>query len=67
MKLKITNPDGSFETLEHDAETIEAFVNEKFGSSYAAFVFGGGSIEEVDDAPTEPDQAQLDAEDEALK
>ena len=48
MKFKITYPSGSTEEVGHGAETVEAFVNEKFGSAYDAFVENGGTIEMLD-------------------
>lgn len=44
MKLLIKYGNGSEEEVVTDAETKEAFINEKFGSAFEAFVAGGGKI-----------------------
>jgi hypothetical protein len=44
MKLLIKYGNGSEEEVITNAETKEAFINEKFGSAFEAFVAGGGKI-----------------------
>lgn len=58
MKILIKYGNGSEETCHTDHETEEAFVNEKFGSAYQAFLDGGGEIGQAPE--TEPAESDDD-------
>jgi hypothetical protein len=65
MKFKVTYPSGLVEETITDAESVEDFVNAKFGSTYDTFVENGGTIET--DADPVPEDAVTEGEDAAPK
>lgn len=58
MKFRIKYGNGSEETVDNLHETTEAFINEKWGDSFAAFLEGGGQLDVVEPVEAiEPDEA----------
>jgi hypothetical protein len=51
-KFSVQNPDQSVEEIESAHESLEGFVNERFGSAYAAFCERGGSVALIDEPLT---------------
>jgi len=59
MKVKIVNPAEEVETAH---ETLEAFINERFGSSYEAFKERGGKVTEVKDKKHDDSDKKAEAD-----
>lgn len=62
MKILIKYGNGSEELVNTDHTNEEAYVNEKFGSAYQAFLDGGGSISGVVAGAEESTETVVDAE-----
>ena len=54
MKFTVHNPNGTIEACPGDYPTLQAFVNEKFGSAFEAFQERGGLVLGADPVGADP-------------